>query len=246
METLISVVAIVAFLWLMTRLIRLPMEVQPWARWWRAWRRCRTLSDQGACVVDWLEGRHSRTPTYCGGPDPETAELIPRLVEINLAGLVTHNSQPGAVGSWRQCAYLNAYGPPPLVRAVAVAAVGAGLSVDTDLPEGPRTEKPPRRPWRDRLRTPRTKRDEAVAVLWPRDQVFPTTRWFRRDMRKALDRAAHICIVDPRPGRKDLLWDVVALACRSGAQRPQGGRITQVSRLTSELASPLTSEDPDD
>lgn len=64
------------------------------------WSTARTLSQVGELTAQWLEGKvthHSGFghPATGGGPDPETAPLVPALAAINRAGLVTDFSQPG-------------------------------------------------------------------------------------------------------------------------------------------------------
>ncbi len=66
------------------------------------WRSARTLDDLGALYARWLIRDIDSQPCWedGGGPDEETEPLIPTLVALNYAGLVTIDSQPGARGDW--------------------------------------------------------------------------------------------------------------------------------------------------
>jgi hypothetical protein len=65
------------------------------------WQSARTLPDLGDLMARWLQ----RDIAYCpgwdpddggdGGPEPETAAILPTLVALNRAGFVTVDSQPG-------------------------------------------------------------------------------------------------------------------------------------------------------
>jgi hypothetical protein len=59
------------------------------------WQTAHSLGDLGELTALFLEGQLSETPSHGGPPDPETGPLIPVLTEVNRAGFVTEQSQPG-------------------------------------------------------------------------------------------------------------------------------------------------------
>lgn len=76
----------------------------------KLWAATRTLADIGELTAQWLEGRIASVPGYCGGPDEETAGLVPVLAAANRAGYVTDSSQPGGSGpGWEQRAAVQGY-----------------------------------------------------------------------------------------------------------------------------------------
>lgn len=60
-----------------------------------AWASARTLSDLSEATIEFLEGRLQETPVHWGPIDPESNQLVPILVSMNRAGLITTCSQPG-------------------------------------------------------------------------------------------------------------------------------------------------------
>src|SRR4051794_36071352 len=54
----------------------------------RTWRKA---------TIAFLRGELDQTPLHGGPPEPETAPLSPDLIELNQAGFVTTESQPGAI-----------------------------------------------------------------------------------------------------------------------------------------------------
>ena len=110
----------------------MPIDAAEWDATLARWRQVTTLPEQADLVVRWLDGEHPYLPWHPGAPDPETQPLLQMLTEINRAGLVTHWSQPGQdTPQWRQRANLAGYGEPQLVERVRLAAVTAGLIVQT-------------------------------------------------------------------------------------------------------------------
>jgi hypothetical protein len=77
------------------------------------WLQARTLNELGAAMAAWLQGEINFQPAYGGPePDPETAELVPVLAQINRAGYLTDFSQPGertADASWTQRAAVTGF-----------------------------------------------------------------------------------------------------------------------------------------
>ena len=68
----------------------------------RRWAAARTLRDYGELTAQWLEGRMATQPGYVGGVDVDedlALGLTEALVALNRAGVVTTESQAGAVGS---------------------------------------------------------------------------------------------------------------------------------------------------
>jgi len=196
------------------------------------WAAARTLADLGELTAQWLEGRIASQPSYYGGPDSETAPLVPVLAKLNRAGFVTSGSQPAFNGAgydgahWKQRAAVEAYADPPLALRVLRVAQETGLIIVAWPPSSlPR--------WRYRY-------DRAVAVTRTDgcDPACPTRHadgcdytWFgtqvprrhlrsrhigygicHRDAVKALCGAWQVTVYDPEWGRGDLLWHVLAQA----------------------------------
>ncbi len=65
------------------------------------WNGIKSYNDLTNANVAFLEGRMNETP-YHGGPlDPETAPLVPRLVQLNKLGFVSTNGQPAEIRETR-------------------------------------------------------------------------------------------------------------------------------------------------
>jgi hypothetical protein len=62
------------------------------------WRAARSITDLGHLTARWLTGDGITTcPGWPAGegPEPETAQILPTLITLNRAGMVTVSSQPG-------------------------------------------------------------------------------------------------------------------------------------------------------
>lgn len=80
---------------------------------------------------DWLLGRVPATPHHLGPPCPETAPLLPALLALNAAQVLTVNSQPSlAVRGCSQRAYLDVLTSPSRAERLATVLKGHGLLVD--------------------------------------------------------------------------------------------------------------------
>jgi hypothetical protein len=63
------------------------------------WETARSLADLAQATVAFLRGDLDQTPIHGGPPNDETDPLVPALVEMNEAGFVTTDSQPGVFDS---------------------------------------------------------------------------------------------------------------------------------------------------
>ncbi len=73
--------------------------------WEAEWNGIETYDDLIRTNVAFLEGRMDRTPYHFGPIDPETAPLVPRLVQLNKLGFVSTNGQPVELVETRTCIY---------------------------------------------------------------------------------------------------------------------------------------------
>lgn len=165
----------------------------------RHWNRARTVADLGNLMADWLEGRISKRPGYCGGEtDPETRALLPTLIAVNRAGFVTDNSQPGCDEvvqgkRWVQRAAVDGWiGDEALYRRLVTGARRMGLTV-ADGRAVIATE------WGGR---PHTAFGEGGAL---RD-LRVTWQGTSREAFAAIQQAHHVAIIDPQWGPSDRLW----------------------------------------
>lgn len=193
------------------------------------WLRAETLAELGECTAGWLEGRVCSQPGYTAGagPDPETRDLIPTLAAACRAGFVTRGSQPGIPRStawdgntpYVQCAAVEGYADHATATALRAATAGAGLIVIVHEDFGIRRSY-----------------DDAVDVTYNPDTGEGFTcfgyRPASRDIRfglagcstaavAAVLNGVQITLIDPVPGRNDLLWPTLDTFA---ARRPEQDR----------------------
>jgi hypothetical protein len=170
------------------------------------WQTAHSLGDLGELTALFLEGQLSETPSHGGPPDPDTGPLIPVLTEVNRAGFVTEQSQPGippdADGSAQRA---NVSG---FASNKTFAALTATLA-DTDLvitaARARRDEKglPPTIP---------ITLDMGEECTWDggaqscTDLEYHYGSTCHPDAVQALCNAWQVTIVDPEWGRNDVLW----------------------------------------
>jgi len=175
----------------------------------RAWRQARTLPEIGYLAADWLEGSRRWSPSYGSRPDPETAELMPLLADLNRAGYVTGNSQPGHIGRgydgahWEQRAGVDGFCSEELAEAIQDSALDNDMHVTVYDPAG--------KPW--------DKDMDGYVVTTRNGQPFTTFgHWLgasHMDLNYgqlhpraigALRRAHQVTVVDTQWGRTEQLW----------------------------------------
>jgi hypothetical protein len=182
------------------------------------WAVARTLADLGELVAQWLEGSIPTQPGYHGGPDEETAPLVPTLAAADRAGYVTYSSQPGFDGPgyngerWQQRAAVEGLVADEQVAARLVrAAEGAGL----------RAAALPASRWRCRQATAATvtRSGWPGSVTWlprtgfgvqlSRRELASMYDGCSRDAVRAVQAAWQVTLVDPQWGPGDRLWDLL-------------------------------------
>lgn len=178
-----------------------------------AWRDARTIADIGQVMARWLAGEVRGWSGHGDGVDSETGPLLPTLVALNRAGVVTTNSQPGEVGAgydgahWRQKAFLAAVVDDrnPLLGRLIRSAETAGMTVLRG------NRYPGLTVLTDRDGEPQM----ALAGSVPRNHL--AREWScldRQGLKELRDHGAVLHIVDPVWGRDDRLWPALANAIR--------------------------------
>ncbi|WP_316779629.1 DUF6919 domain-containing protein [Streptomyces sasae] len=195
------------------------------------WRAARSMADLAELTALWLEGRiasHAGVmPNY--GPDEETAHLVPVLALANRAGYLTDNSQPGISEPgfdgrwWEQRAAVTGWvrrdrAGIDLVNRILDSAQAAGLIVCTDShPESvtaTTVDGYGNTTFGEQLST----RD--LRSVWPAHLIH-------RDLFRQLQGAIQLTVIDPKYGRDDLLWDVLARALYTPPVLPAAPAITE-------------------
>jgi hypothetical protein len=193
----------------------------------KRWASAQTLAGLGELTALWLEGGIGEHPCYAGGPDPETAALVPVLARLNRSGLITIASQPGRDGTgpggarWRQRAAVECFAAgTAAARALGGLAARAGAACIAHSPDSlPR--------WHYR-----TSREAVVTLRGGEDYTWFGMQLSRRDIRSsragwgicgrpvtgALCRAWQVTLVDMEWGRDDVLWPALERFARLGAQ----------------------------
>ena len=177
------------------------------------WRDTRTIADIGQVMARWLTGEVRYWSGHGDGIDSETRHLLPTLVALNQAGVVTTNSQPGYDGTgydgahWRQKAWLTAIvdDRSPLLGRLILSAEAAGMTVLRGNRHHGQTVLTDRNgePWTDiRGRIPRNH----LAREWH--------GLSRQGLKELRTHGAVLHIVDPVWGRDDRLWPALANAIR--------------------------------
>lgn len=180
----------------------------------RAWQSARTIEDMAVLTDQWLRGLLLLHPNgHHRGPDPETLPLADVLAAVNLAGILTIQSQPGERAvfhelPWRQRAFVTAFvADPALARALCARAAEAGLVVRAYRP-GSRVDENGERgavdvtTWGARVNTGIGNRVPPRAVR----RIFPGCH---PQAVRAVHDAWQITVIDPVWGRNTLLWPVL-------------------------------------
>lgn len=163
----------------------------------RAWAAARDLDDLGRLVARWLAGEIRQTPSHCGPPDPETRPLAAVLAAVNLAGVVTENSQAASTpqdeqragASWN--AWAAAFVRDSDLPRLREACSRAGLVIETAC-RG--TAHHGHRRWRG---CPRSHLDGFWTERAPQARAAITSAWY-------------VVAADPEDGRNDRLWPALA------------------------------------
>ncbi len=180
------------------------------------WLAARTLADLGELTAQWLEGRLASHPTYGGGPEAETAPIVPVLAACNRAGFVTENSQPGelpdAHGNAQRASVSGFIGLADLAElvhaiagtgAIVVAHAGAGQEDSHDAQVVITLDAGEEFTWEG-------------ARLGLSELHYHYDDWCHPDAVTALADAWQVSLIDPEWGRNDVLWHALeAFAARA-------------------------------
>ncbi len=178
----------------------------PRSRWRERRRHAVTLRELGTHTLDRLTNRRQR-PYYTTAPGTALDDILPELTVMNTAGMVTVKVQTAADDSHsRRCALLHAFGPPDLITAVADACTQAGLDVTTcPFSTTPQPMHPPKAiAW-----GPEPQRQVSAISIGPCIISQYLFGFAHPTAQAAMARALSIEIVDPVPGRQDLLWSTI-------------------------------------
>ncbi|MFD8078185.1 DUF6919 domain-containing protein [Streptomyces sp. NPDC059718] len=179
----------------------------------RRWNAARTVSDLATLMAAWLEGTIASQPGHMPGhgPDPETHDLAGALASANRAGYLTVCSQPGAhdtidgQGVWRQHAAVEGFiSSPPLLHRLTQAATAAGIAVI-----------------RHTIHDRRGRGGRPVITCDDRTRLTFGDALNARNIRQifrgchpaaltAVCSAAQVTLIDPNPGQRGVLWDLLA------------------------------------
>lgn len=180
----------------------------------KLWAAASTLEDLAGLTARWLEGELRSEPGFSGRPNGETDALIPILAQVNRAGFLTHDSQPGSDASpgfdgaiWAQRAAVAGWIAPEHAGELVAAARDAGLIVITHDAVLKRFA------WPDFSGID-------VSTREGRPTCGFGNRWRKRGIEfnfyecsdAAIDAvigAVQIAIVDPEYGARDRLWQVL-------------------------------------
>lgn len=172
------------------------------------WATATSLADLGELTARWLEGALPDSPSYGGGPDPETLPLVPDLVAINRAGLVTDFSQPGMPddgdGS-KQRAAVTGFCDEPTRERLAAALAATDLVF---MAESSDDESAVRIPVTIDVGEPFTWVGGAILAEYLADSYEGLSE---RALR-LLKTSWYVTVFDPVWGRNDLLWPALVEA----------------------------------
>ena len=185
------------------------------------WVAAVTLDQLGQLVAEWLEGRIS-VPIYGDGPDPETAPLVPVLAQLNRAGFVTVDSQPGEIdGDWAQRAAVSGYCEQDVAERVASISVRQDLVV---VSHSAALDAP--------FELPVTRTGNYTFTVLcgghvPTGGHFDSWPWpdLHPELRAALLGAWSIHVCDPVWGRNDVLWPALTAAILRPVEGVRGSLI---------------------
>lgn len=181
------------------------------------WTTASTLADLGELTARYLLGEFPRTPTHYGPPCEETTSIRDRLVQLNRAGLVSENSQPGEIDQYgRQRAWVEGFCDATTREAIEDAGIRAGLIVLVRRPHAQRMRCFGFQDWYPNL--PMT-----VDLDW---RVYSDAggwtpaSWLRKFYPRSAVRVRlaswNVQVLDPEWGRTDPLWDTLTRALEGG------------------------------
>ncbi len=183
------------------------------------WRQARCLEDVAELTARWLEGSVRVSPSYGGRPHAETQELMPLLVDLNRAGVLTSQSQPGYVGEgadgarWEQRAGLEGFCHEDLAESLVRTASAMGMYVTAYDRSG--------RLWDDHMLdelivTTRDGEPHTAFGRWQgvHDLEVDYGRLHQRVVRDLRD-SCQIAVVDPQWGRTGVLQEALETAVRA-------------------------------
>jgi hypothetical protein len=178
----------------------------------RRWSKARTWPELAGLMEGWLMGEVSCWPGYAAaGPDPETAHLIPTLVRLNQAGMLTDQSQPGCdedspYGRWTQHAAVSGLVLDRRLRdCLAGLSAVDGLLALVSNPHGTRTSGLT-------VTTVDGKPHTGMGAHLSRRSLYRIWRGVHREALDAIHVAWQVTLIDLEPGRDDRLWPAIHAA----------------------------------
>lgn len=184
----------------------------------RRWKTARAFTDLCELMALWTEGEIRTWPGHDGGPDPETADLIPTLAACNRGGYLTTQSQPADSGLgfdgllWEQRAAVEGYiANEHLLTRLRGAAVSAGLTVVIHGGDGRFATGP-----KKGITATRRDGQDYTTFGMRLGRRHHSSQWpvISRDTFREVTAAWQVTIIDPMWGRDDRLWPVLDRICR--------------------------------
>jgi hypothetical protein len=180
------------------------------------WRTARTLGELGELIAQWLEGRLDWSP-WQRKPDPETGEITAALAALNRMGFATTHSQPGGgpdEGGWAQRAAVSGFATWELAELFEAATCMTDIVIATfeTLIHVPCSI--PITIWPEEVASDPDRIGVSPAYTWEGGgaggiETLEAYEELHPEMVDVLARSAHVVLIDPSWGRKDLLWRVL-------------------------------------
>jgi hypothetical protein len=162
----------------------------------KAWKSARTLGDLGELVIRWLNGEIRQTPGHLGPPCDETIPLIGALTVINRGGFITDNSQLADSRDGEAWSTdVEGFATDAVLKVLREAVAGTPLILAACR---------------------RTAHEcDRVADLWWHCPWRETASFWAQGcpaLADELEACWYVAVIDPEPGRNDLLWNTLIRA----------------------------------
>jgi len=168
-----------------------------------SWSTAESLREFGLLTARWLLGKDAEYPLYGGPPDPETAEILRDLLVLNRRGLVSLFSQPAepiASGGSGQRSAFEGLAEEQLARRVAALTLYTDLLVFLYEPCATGGYQVPISTWEYHPYT-------WCGASFGEENIEPLVEISSIAGKLALLGAWRVVVIDPKWGRKRLLWN---------------------------------------